>query len=351
MDATESDRPAVVGDECHIIAQGNTGPRAVPLPPEEVDDYPNLILLCRTHHKQVDDQPGTFTPMKLRDLKTAHERWVHETLGSLVAQGQSAHSNNETSAGTGWWGTRESLPNYLTSDQIFSARLSDAFPGSRGLTVIDDPKQSLDRLDILFRQPIAQRLKNSDGSDRDVHPLWWFRGPLNMFIDNYARLADGKCVIGWDELKIARVAAYRTLASSMWEFLYVESVPEPPSGVYEYPRGYVEQEQNSRAMGFFCSEEYAVWNGRAITREEYDDGAALIDGKPMPISGAEIRIRFLTRYNFLVCGNRHVINDMKADWEALQLLDGILRGTRRLGDLVAFIQALPKPPRYQGDDW
>ena len=30
-------------------------------PAELVDSYDNLLLLCRVHHKMVDDQPDTYT--------------------------------------------------------------------------------------------------------------------------------------------------------------------------------------------------------------------------------------------------------------------------------------------------
>lgn len=68
------DREAVLGDECHIVAQGHGGPRAEGQAPSGLDDYDNLILLCKVDHKQVDDQPAHFTPERLRQLKADHER-------------------------------------------------------------------------------------------------------------------------------------------------------------------------------------------------------------------------------------------------------------------------------------
>lgn len=49
------------------------------MPPEERDKYPNLILLCKTHHKQVDDQPAQYTVERLREIKAKHEREVAAT--------------------------------------------------------------------------------------------------------------------------------------------------------------------------------------------------------------------------------------------------------------------------------
>lgn len=76
MNATATDRESVVGDEAHIVAQSGGGPRAGLIPVAELDKYENLILLCKVHHKQVDDQPLYFSVEHLRALKTKHEQWA-----------------------------------------------------------------------------------------------------------------------------------------------------------------------------------------------------------------------------------------------------------------------------------
>ena len=67
------DSESVIGEECHIVAQSPGGPRYRPSPPLDVAAYDNLILLCRNHHKLVDDQPETFTEPVLRRVKSNHE--------------------------------------------------------------------------------------------------------------------------------------------------------------------------------------------------------------------------------------------------------------------------------------
>lgn len=75
IDATASDDESVIGDECHIISGQVNGPRYDPaFPQEEIDSYINLIILCRIHHKMVDDQPDTYTVDILRKMKANHER-------------------------------------------------------------------------------------------------------------------------------------------------------------------------------------------------------------------------------------------------------------------------------------
>ena len=86
MQATPQGGASIVGDECHVVSGRRDGPRYDPsLPSDEVDSYSNLILLCRVHHKMVDDQSETFTADILRQLKENHERWVRESLDAAAS--------------------------------------------------------------------------------------------------------------------------------------------------------------------------------------------------------------------------------------------------------------------------
>jgi hypothetical protein len=83
IDATSKDDQSVVGDECHIVSRQANGPRyRRDFPTEKLDSYDNLILLCRIHHKMVDDQHETFTEDILKQLKENHERWVADRLNN-----------------------------------------------------------------------------------------------------------------------------------------------------------------------------------------------------------------------------------------------------------------------------
>ena len=78
---TGNDDDSIIGDECHIIAKNPNGPRGNPsIGKEYIDSYENLILLCKIHHKLVDDQPNTYTVDYLRKVKEEHERWVRSSL-------------------------------------------------------------------------------------------------------------------------------------------------------------------------------------------------------------------------------------------------------------------------------
>lgn len=81
IDETEKDNSSIVGEECHIISGQKNGPRHDQNRPKDaIDTYDNLILLCRIHHKMIDDQPETFTEDIIKQIKVNHEFWVSKSL-------------------------------------------------------------------------------------------------------------------------------------------------------------------------------------------------------------------------------------------------------------------------------
>jgi|SRR3989339_40661 len=74
-----------IGEECHIISSKPNGPRHK----EGLDDYDlynNLILLCRNHHKEIDELTDTYTEKLLWYIKLNHEDWVNTTLNNSKAK-------------------------------------------------------------------------------------------------------------------------------------------------------------------------------------------------------------------------------------------------------------------------
>jgi hypothetical protein len=65
-----------LGEECHIISSKHSGPRFKEDFSEGHDNYSNLILLCRNHHRMIDEQFETYTANVLNQIKLNHERWV-----------------------------------------------------------------------------------------------------------------------------------------------------------------------------------------------------------------------------------------------------------------------------------
>lgn len=73
----------IIGQMAHIIPLGpkeNRYDRAYP--DDKKNSYENLILLCPTHHTEVDAGKSTVTAEQLRAMKTRHEEWVQNVLQS-----------------------------------------------------------------------------------------------------------------------------------------------------------------------------------------------------------------------------------------------------------------------------
>lgn len=81
MDGSETDDPSIIGEECHIIAREDEGPRGdLNFSKDQRDLYGNLILMCNIHHKVIDDQTSFYTVEKLKEIKRDHEDWVRNSL-------------------------------------------------------------------------------------------------------------------------------------------------------------------------------------------------------------------------------------------------------------------------------
>lgn len=76
----EHDKNLNIGDECHIISGRPTGPRHNPDYKDDFDDYANLILLCKNHHREADELWETYTEGILKTIKSNHEKWVRSAL-------------------------------------------------------------------------------------------------------------------------------------------------------------------------------------------------------------------------------------------------------------------------------
>ncbi|WP_311268776.1 HNH endonuclease [Sphingobium sp. WCS2017Hpa-17] len=69
----------IIGENCHIVAEKEDGPRGKsPMELKDRNSYPNLILMCRNHHKIIDSNELTWTVEKLHELKREHNAWVQQ---------------------------------------------------------------------------------------------------------------------------------------------------------------------------------------------------------------------------------------------------------------------------------
>lgn len=75
----------VIGEEAHVRSSKPTGPRHEPrYPPETLNDYENLVLLCPTHHTVIDKDNGRAWPVaEVLKMKGAHEARVDAAMDSV----------------------------------------------------------------------------------------------------------------------------------------------------------------------------------------------------------------------------------------------------------------------------
>lgn len=71
---TPHDLEAVIGEEAHIVGRRPGAPRYRPMDAVARDAYTNRILLCPTHHTEIDGQPATWPESRLLKLKLEHEQ-------------------------------------------------------------------------------------------------------------------------------------------------------------------------------------------------------------------------------------------------------------------------------------
>ena len=175
-------------------------------------------------------------------------------------------------------------------------------------------------------------------------PIWWFRGGSNLYIKKFTRISSSKFLMNTDEIEVKKIIVYVS-PHYFKRFVYVEAYPESSIGVY----GDVNQQfvdERVKTCGEY-HEEYAVYEGHAITREEFDDGAAEIDGKIIDIIGkAETRVRYLTPYNFIICAKWNPLNENKYDDTIESILNGMLKGVRTIDELVTLVE---RAPRHKND--
>jgi len=221
---------------------------------------------------------------------------------------------------------------------IFDDRLRSAFPGLRGIEIFDG-ENAVKRLKVLLREPLVVD-SSVDGQET---PFWWLRGTANMPIEKFVLLDERRVLMDTYELNIEYIVAVREFNQKERNFVYVQVRQDEPTGLYDYSQDRLKsylQHQLDENYGYYYYEQYAIWKDKLIRREEFDDGATVIDGKPVDIKGAELRERYITPYNLIICGKDHVLNSGKTDDDMNEILDGILLGTKTIYDLVILIGSL-----------
>ena len=218
---------------------------------------------------------------------------------------------------------QSSYPNLINSTVNFSFRIAQSFPATRGIRWVKNPISIRRHLKKFFEEPLTYYSNGGFSS-----PIWWFRGTSNMPIDSFSVLFFNKYLIGRHEYKIKRIAVYHDGVRDYSDFIYVEVVGEKPTGLYKKSKKLFEEELKNNG---YVVEEYGLYKylkvfKKKLTLTEYDDSATQICGRIVNTSKSELRIRHLTKYNFIICAQESPYNSPKFDKESEPYFNAILRG-------------------------
>ena len=229
------------------------------------------------------------------------------------------------------------------STVFFARRMAEAFPGVRGVCEFSDRKEINKRLSILLQAP----LKFEQGLDRaDTDPVWFFRAGAAEDIQSFLRIGNNKVLMNTDELLIKRIVVYRDSGRYYGQYVYVEVEADKPCGCYSHNEDTMKYMVDKRG---YYDDEFAVFKPswylpeRKITRQEYDDGSAMVNGKPMRLHGrAELRLRYLTSYNFILAAKFSPFNCREFDRTSGEYFKGMLNGTISVKQFDEYMMVFPK---------
>jgi len=221
---------------------------------------------------------------------------------------------------------------HASSCALVAQRFADAFPGVREPEWFQG-KEAVKRLAILLKQPL--RFASTDGGE--VAPFWWLRFGNNT-IDNFKVLTPTSVLIDHKELNVKQICAvylqnYKSL------FVYLEAEPSHPTGLY--PR--TQDEFNAALKEFgYVWEEYGIFKDNFIPRAHYDDDSTVINGEVVSLDGkCELRIRYISKYNFVICAGDSPINNNRFDATLKNYMDRMLQGEDCLMELREIVKQLP----------
>lgn len=222
---------------------------------------------------------------------------------------------------------RKSIPELQDTSTIhFHDRFTSAFPGVREVTTFEGD-QANERLKILLKTPLVFS---------NTTPIWWW-GHGDLQISKFEIQSDGLSLMNYSELKIKTISAVNS-GSYYQAFVYVETEAMDPTGLYEV----YDDEESFKYLGYRF-EEYAIFDGHLISRREYDDGAAVIDGKPVDTLGnAELRVRYTKPYNFIIASHGSPINNSDFDQRRSEILKEIIFGKTTIEQLTEEVNRLPR---------
>lgn len=227
------------------------------------------------------------------------------------------------------------------STVFFADRFATSFPGVRGAKEFTGEEATY-RLSLLLRDPLSVSLGN-----RSAIPIWWFSGHRSMQIESFKRTGKTEVLMDVYEMAISKLIACQS-NSYFRSFVYLETLALSPTGLYEKREGNSDAQPPRRE---FITEEYGLYKGHFVSRTEYDDGAAEIDGRIVDIRGeSDLRVRYVAPTNMIICAHANPINNNDFDEISEQILNDILEGESSIEELVQAANRLPKKILLDPDD-
>ncbi len=226
-----------------------------------------------------------------------------------------------------------------SSSAFFAHRFGKAFPGVRNISWFDDAGEIEQRLHVLLQSPL---------SFADGHPVWYWRGG-NLQIENFRRLEARLFLMDSDELLVSRIAAVHG-STYRRHFVYVRCEAMEPTGLYRASSS--DRAAAIEQFGFDYEEFGLVSDGSLVKRSEYDDGAAMINGRLVDLVGrSELRVRYTTPYNFLIAANDSPINNNRFDDVLVERLNEALEGGEREEEVVQRLRKLVEELPLRADPY
>lgn len=202
----------------------------------------------------------------------------------------------------------------------FNEVLLFCFPGKRGLIEISD---------TIKINTIMKEINNLIGETN----LWWTQGRSNMPINHKIEVInEDTWIMDYIEMNIEKVWALKDSYSLDHQFFIIKTKAMPNFEIYDKDSDYKREE--------------AAWfNDRYISREEYDDGVAEIEGQSVMLNNdAQLRVRNLQEEYYFIGTQSHPILISENDEVVTQIYEKLIQ----TGSLDQFdVERLSKLKRHR----
>ena len=204
---------------------------------------------------------------------------------------------------------------------FFSQRISEAFPGERGIIWYNSPKSIIKHLNIFFKNPFFFNRRGSENTFCD--PIQLYRGSINIPIEKFKIINHKKILLNNLELRVKRMAVNCEPRYDK-QYIYLECEPDTPTDLDTITPQFIRDRINNPGYAY---EEYGLYNNKIpITRLQYDDNAIWIKNKHIPLKpkNCEFRIKYLTPFNFILCAKQSPYNSNRFIINSPRLFNDIL---------------------------